>query len=92
MILSVSFGIGLSSLLLLDDMMFKSKSSFETLSPTFTAIFSIFPSIVDGISTLDLSLSIVTIGSFFLTSCPSLTRSSTTSTSSNSPMSGTNNF
>ena len=64
MILSVSFGIGLSSLLLLDDRTFKSKSSFETLSPTLIAILSILPEIVDGISTLDLSLSIVTTGSF----------------------------
>ena len=35
---------------------------------------------------------VVTIGSFLLISSPSLTRSSITSTFSNSPMSGTNNF
>ena len=43
---------------------FKSKSPFETLSPTFTEIDSIFPEKIEGISTLDLSLSIVTTGSF----------------------------
>ena len=58
----------------------KIKSPFETLSPTFTLMVSILPENVDGISTLDLSLSIVIIGSFFLISCPSLTRSSMTST------------
>ena len=64
MILSVSFGIGLLSILLVGDIMFKSKSSFETLSPTLIAILSILPEIVEGISTLDLSLSIVITGSF----------------------------
>ena len=71
---------------------FKIKSPFETLSPTFTAIDSIFPEKIDGISTLDLSLSMVTTGSFFLISWPSLTNNSITSTFSKSPMSGTNNF
>ena len=42
------------------------KSPLETLSPTLTAKLSTFPAIVEGISTLDLSLSIVTIGSFSL--------------------------
>ena len=46
----------------------RSKSPFETLSPTFTSMFSTFPEKVDGISTLDLSLSIVTTGSFILIS------------------------
>ena len=68
------------------------RSPFETLSPILISIFSTLPSIVDGISTLDLSLSIVTIGSFFFISCPSFTRSSITSTFSNSPISGTSNF
>ena len=71
---------------------FKIKSPLETLSPTFTEIVSILPENVDGISTLDLSLSIVTTGSFFYISCPSLTSNSITSTFSKSPMSGTNNF
>ena len=48
--------------------MFKIKSPLETLSPTFTTIESIFPEKIDGISTLDLSLSIVITGSFFLIS------------------------
>ena len=45
---------------------FKIKSPFETLSPTFTFIESILPGNVEGISTLDLSLSIVTTGSFLV--------------------------
>ena len=56
--------------------MLRIKSPLETLSPTFTFIESILPENFDGISTLDLSLSIVTTGSSFLISCPSLTRSS----------------
>ena len=68
------------------------KYPFETLSTNLTFIDSILPEKVDGISTLDLSLSIVTTGSFFLICCPSLTKSSITSTFSKSPMSGTNNF
>ena len=44
------------------------KVSIETLSPTFTTIESILPEKIDGISTLDLSLSIVITGSFFLIS------------------------
>ena len=50
------------------------------------------PEIVDGISTLDLSLSIVIIGSLILISSPFFTKSSMTSTLSKSPKSGTNNF
>ena len=38
----------------------------ETLSPILTFKSFTFPSEVEGISTLDLSLSIVTMGSFFL--------------------------
>ena len=38
---------------------------FETLSPIFTSREEIFPANGDGISTLDLSLSKVTTGSFF---------------------------
>ena len=41
-------------------------SPSETLSPTFILSDKTFPSNVDGISTLDLSLSIVINGSFFL--------------------------
>ena len=41
------------------------KSPLETLSPTLTDIESTFPDRVEGISTLYLSLSIVTTGSFF---------------------------
>ena len=41
------------------------KSPFETLSPTFTFIESTLPENIEGTSTLDLSLSIVTTGSFF---------------------------
>ena len=70
----------------------KSKSPFETLSPTLTLTVSIFPEIVDGISTLDLSLSIVTIGSFSLIVSPGFTNNSITSTFSKSPMSGTSSF
>ena len=49
-----------------DDVRLSNKSPLETLSPTLTATLSTFPSTVEGISTLDLSLSIVTIGSFSL--------------------------
>ena len=70
----------------------KIKSSFETLSPTLIFKLSIFPSNVEGISTLDLSLSMVITGSLSLTSSPSLTKTSITSTFSKSPMSGTNNL
>ena len=44
----------------------KIKSPSETLSPTFIFKFLILPSKIDGISTLDLSLSIVIRASFFL--------------------------
>ena len=63
MIFSVSFGIGFSFLFSAEDAIFKIKSPFETLSPSFTSIFSILPARVEGISTLDLSLSIVITGS-----------------------------
>ena len=43
----------------------KIKSPSETLSPTFNFNFFILPSKFDGISTLDLSLSIVIRASFF---------------------------
>ena len=61
----------------------------ETLSPTLTFTDLIFPLNVDGISTLDLSLSIVINGSFFKIDCPIETKTSITSTFSNSPISGT---
>ena len=70
----------------------KIKSPFETLSPTFTFNFSIIPCPVEGTSTLDLSLSNVIKESFFLICCPSLTRTSITSTSLKSPISGTKIF
>ena len=50
------------------------------------------PDNVEGISTLDLSLSIVTTGSFLAIFWPSLTSNSMTSTFSKSPISGTNSF
>ena len=53
----------------------------ETLSPTLTFRSLISPSDGDGISTLDLSLSIVTTGSFFFILSPGFTRISITSTS-----------
>ena len=49
-----------------DGVRLSNKSPLETLSPTLTAKLSTFPATVEGISTLDLSLSIVTIGSFCL--------------------------
>ena len=49
----------------------------------------IFPSKFDGISTLDLSLSIVINGSFLNISWPSFTKTSITSTSVKSPIFGT---
>ncbi len=64
MMLSVSFGIGALCLFSPDETMFKIKLPFETLSPTLTSTDSILPETVDGISTLDLSLSIVITGSF----------------------------
>ena len=70
----------------------KIKSPFETLSPTFTFIFETTPSISDGTSTLDLSLSKVTTGSFFFIFSPTFTITSTISTCSKSPMSGTFNW
>ena len=64
-------------------------SPFETLSPIFTLIFSTVPSSVEGTSTLDLSLSKVTIESFFFILSPDLTKISMISTFSKSPISGT---
>ena len=49
----------------------------------------IFPANGDGTSTLDLSLSNVTIGSFFLMTSPALVKISIISTFSKSPISGT---
>ena len=65
------------------------KSPSETLSPTFIFKDLILPSKLEGISTLDLSLSIVIKGSFFLRVWPSETRTSITSTSLKSPIFGT---
>ena len=65
------------------------KSPSEILSPTFIFKDLILPSKLDGISTLDLSLSIVIIGSFFWRIWPSETRTSITSTSLKSPIFGT---
>ena len=65
------------------------KSPSETLSPTLILTDLIFPSNVAGISTLDLSLSIVISGSFFDIDWPFYTSTSITSTSLNSPMFGT---
>ena len=64
-------------------------SPSETLSPTLIKSFKIFPFSVLGISTLDLSLSIVIRGSFLFISSPSLISTSMTSTSLKSPMLGT---
>ena len=65
------------------------KSPSETLSPTFIFKDLTFPSKFDGISTLDLSLSIVINASFFLSISPSETKTSITSTSLKSPIFGT---
>ena len=65
-IFSVSFGRVLSDDVFDAGVRLSNKSPLETLSPTLTAKLSTFPAIVEGISTLDLSLSIVTIGSFSL--------------------------
>ena len=62
----IYFGIDFFNSVSLVDETFKSKSPSETLSPTLTSTVSIFPDSVEGISTLDLSLSIVTTGSFTL--------------------------
>ena len=89
---SVSFGIVFIGDSSFDPKIFRIKSPFETLSPTLTFIVSIMPDNVEGISTLDLSLSIVTTGSFLAIFWPSLTSNSMTSTFSKSPISGTNSF
>ena len=65
------------------------KSPSETLSPTFNFKDLTLPSKLDGISTLDLSLSIVISGSLVFIVCPSETKTSITSTSLNSPIFGT---
>ena len=86
------FSIFVSSLILpsLDKLSnIKIKSPSETLSPTFNLRDLTFPSKFDGISTLDLSLSIVINGSFFNISWPSFTKTSITSTSVKSPIFGT---
>ena len=62
--LSVSFGIGVSFLFSPDEITLNIMSPFETLSPTLIWTVSILPVTVEGISTLDLSLSIVITGSF----------------------------
>jgi len=62
---------------------------FETLSPILTFNAEIFPVNGDGTSTLDLSLSNVTTGSFLLIVSPDLTKISMISTLSKSPISGT---
>ena len=64
----------------------------ETLSPILTFRSLILPDSGDGISTLDLSLSIVTTGSSLFIWSPGLTRISITSTSLKSPISGTAMF
>ena len=93
----VLFGIGMSDFLISsgDDLPLPSisriKSPFETLSPTFTLILDILPSTVEGTSTLDLSLSNVTTGSFFFILSPAFTITSIISTCSKSPISGTFN-
>ena len=56
----------ISSFLTSETSIVKIKSPSETLSPTFIFKFLILPSKFDGISTLDLSLSIVIRASFFL--------------------------
>ena len=63
-IFSVSLGIGFSEGLSFEDSILNNKSPLETLSPTLIFTDSTLPETVDGISTLDLSLSIVTTGSF----------------------------
>ena len=65
------------------------KSPSETLSPTLILTDLTFPSKEAGISTLDLSLSIVISGSFLDTDLPFETNTSITSTSLNSPIFGT---
>ena len=62
---------------------------FDTLSPTLTFMLEILPSKGDGTSTLDLSLSKVRTGSFFLIWSPSFIKIYIISTFLKSPMSGT---
>ena len=62
---------------------------FETLSPILTFNSDILPEKGEGTSTLDLSLSKVTTGSFLLILSPTFTSNSMISTDSKSPISGT---
>jgi len=64
-----------------EETIFKIISPFETLSPTLTSTFSTLPLIVEGISTLDLSLSIVITGSLIFNWSPSFAKTSMTSLS-----------
>ena len=73
----------------LDSSKVKIKSPSETLSPTLILTDLILPSTEDGISTLDLSLSIVINGSFLDNDWPFETNTSITSTFLNSPIFGT---
>ena len=75
----ISFSLSISIIL----------SPSDTLSPILTFKEVTVPSSDDGISTLDLSLSIVISGSFFLIFWPFLIKTSMTSTSLNSPIFGT---
>src|SRR6056300_189337 len=95
-ILTSDFGNGCSLLLIISfvfaaslDLLTSISKIFEPseiLSPTLTVTFTTLPFSVLGISTLDLSLSIVINGSFFSIDCPSETRTSITSTFLNSPI------
>ena len=91
-IFSVSLGTTFSEVVSFNEETLINKSPFETLSPILTFIDSTSPSIVEGTSTLDLSLSIVTTGSLSLILSPVFTKIYIISTSSKSPMSGTSNF
>ena len=68
MIFSVSGRIDLLSFIFDESPLLKVaiNDPFDTLSPTLTFILEILPSKGEGTSTLDLSLSNVSIGSFFL--------------------------
>ena len=92
------FVTGFASLIVFCSILFSSspdcstvniKSPSETLSPTLILTDLTFPSKEAGISTLDLSLSIVISGSFLDTDWPFETNTSITSTSLNSPIFGT---
>ena len=68
------------------------KSSVEIPSTVSGKIESVNIKVGDKVSKGDLSLSIVTIGSFKFILSPTFTKSSIISTFSNSPISGTSNF